>query len=49
MSIQATPTFCGSPAGSPVSSMMPPMPWIMKSYPGWLARGPVCPNPVTDA
>ena len=31
----ATPTFCGpppgAPSGSPVTLIMPPMPWIMKS------------------
>jgi hypothetical protein len=34
-SATATPTFCGPPPGwssaSPVTDIMPPMPWMMKS------------------
>ena len=31
MSATGTPARCGSPSGSPVTLIMPPMPWIMKS------------------
>jgi hypothetical protein len=39
MSAMATPTFIGSPSGSPVMLMMPPPPWIAKSKPGSSACG----------
>ena len=31
MSVIATPTFIGSPSGSPVTLISPPMAWIRKS------------------
>ena len=30
-SATAMPAFCGSPSGSPVIDIMPPMAWAMKS------------------
>ena len=52
MSEIGIPAFCGPPPGrssrSPVMLIMPPMPWIMKSYPGRSRQGPVWPNPVTE-
>ena len=46
------PTFCGPPPGlssrSPVTLIIPPIAWIMKSYAAWSRRGPVWPKPVTE-
>ena len=44
-SAMGTPHFTGLPLGSPVTLMMPLMPWAMRSKPGRSAYGPVCPNP----
>ena len=46
--MMARPTFIGWPLGSPVTLMMPPRPWIAKSYPAFSLSGPVWPYPVMD-
>ena len=43
----ATPTFIGSPPGSPVTLIRPPRAWTSKSYPGSRAPSPG-PNPVIE-
>ncbi len=43
MSTMATPSFMGSPSGSPVIAINPVSAWRMKSYPGRPALGPVDP------
>src|SRR2546430_5664593 len=48
MSVMATPTFIGSPSGSPVMLINPPIAWTRKSYPALSRYGPVWPNPVIE-
>ena len=45
MSPYETPGRTGSPPGSPVIDITPPMPCTMMSTAGYSRYGPVCPNP----
>jgi hypothetical protein len=39
------PHLTGSPPGSPVTLITPARPWAIRSKPGRIAYGPVCPKP----
>ncbi len=49
MSRTGAPTLTGPPASLPVTAMMPPAAWRIRSKPPRAASGPVWPNPEIDA